>query len=497
MFKKTSQSGDRLSTDALEIILTGAFETDIFLNFSEIETEEYQQKQKAVKDELISICSRYKWTIPKSGEGQKYEVDALGTGKSLRPPHYIKCVAKDCETITFGSKLEFIMSKMAIKFYEFGFATLSMSIKIAPRKILPEKLLHSINRLEEEIVKGEVEDINDLIYKISKKYKNAIIEKNIPKFDILKKDLEAKEVVYNIISFHRIFQYKVAKNSKVKAAKRNFDKIAQLSDGKWKNDSCLSHFVGIANSAIVYNHNVSSNHKSIDSKILNQYIEAYKTVLETANAYYFIAEGITKHLAEYSRNEFGQVNKKNKEKNFVKNIIEKVFPAKDKFEKFDQYILLISNFFSVFDEFKVNLNRQGKSVWDRMEEKWTIKETVNILENQQKYSSLIFDKILKYNAQTFQWRLNIIVTIFTAIGAISLVEIAQSEGLDWKFDRDTILPNSLDEFVSKLINFVGSALAVLLVIVILCIIYCRVKAFFRWVFDRKKNENSTHRVVSK
>lgn len=485
MFKKTTRSADYLSIDALEITLTGAFQTDIFLNFSEIVTDEYQKKQNAIKDELNSICSKYEWTIPKSGEGQKYEVDELGTGKSLRPPYYIECVAKDCQkekkcndkkAIKCNDEFEFIVDESKIKFYEFGFATVSISGMISSKdsskkniKISSSNLLHIVNDLDKKIVNRDVQKINALISNVTKKFDKTINKNKIEKFFTNEKSSneEINISISNIRSLHRIFQCRVSKSFEIEVAKGALNKIAKLSNGRWRRENHISHFVGIANSAIVYNHNVSSNRKSIDSKILNRYIKAYKTVLETANAYYFIAEGITKHLAEYSRNEFGQVNKKNKGENFVKNIIEKVFPAKDKFEEFDQYILLMSNFFSVLDEFKVNLNCQGKSVWDRMEEKWTIKETVNILENQQKYSSLIFDKILKYNAQKFQWRLNIIVTIFTAIGAISLVEISQSTGFHWDFHNFIWEAEGKGEKISMVINAFGSFLAVLFVLVLL------------------------------
>ena len=500
MFKKLFASQTNLSTDALEITLTGAFQTGIFLNFSETITEKYPRKQKAVKDELNNLCSGYEWEIPDSGQGQKYVVDALGTGKSLRPPYYIKCVMKDCKKLTKCSgEFDYVINEIKIKFYEFGFATLSMSIKIVPicsknnnkEKILPEKLLRIIDKLDEMIVKGEVEEINEIIYQITEKYKNAIIEENIPKFDIAEKNSKRAEIKYNVICFHRIFEYGVSKNSKIKAAEGNFEKIAQLSGGKWQTDDGFSHFVGVANSVIVYNSSNICDRSKICSKILERYRNAYKTVLETANAYYFIAEGITKHLADYSRGELALFKRGKKEKISIINFcrfIKKYWPTRKRFEKFDEYILLISNFLSALNEFKLNLNRQGKSVWCRMDKAWSTSDALDILKNQQRDSSLIFDTFSKYNTQTFQLLLNFATTIFAAIGLISLVEIAQSKGLKWEFDWHTILPNSLDEFVSKFINFIGSALAVALIVTLLCIIFCRIKVFLRRVFDRKKNE---------
>ena len=491
MFKKLFASQTNLSTDALEITLTGAFQTDIFLNFSETITGDYLKIQKAVKGTLNKMCSGYKWTIPSSGEGQKYEVDALGTGKSLRPPYYIKCVMKDCKKLTKRSgEFDFLINKIKIKFYEFGFATLSMSIKIVPicsknnskEEIPSEKLLRIINKLDEMIVKREVEEINKIIYQITEKYENAIIEESIPKFNIPENDSKTAEIKYNVISIHRVFEYRVTKNSKVKVAKRNFDKIAQLSGGKWKNDNCFSHFVGIANSVIVYNSSGICNHSKICSKILERYRDAYKTVLETANAYYFIAEGITNNLANYSRKELAQFNKEKREKFSIKNIclfIKKYLPTRKRFEKFDQYILLISNFFSAFNEFKVNLNRQGKSIWNSMERIWTNKEALNILKNQQRDSSLIFDSILKYNTQKFELLLNCATTIFAAIGLISLVEISQSKGFHWSFHDYKKNFEGEGDLVSMVINAFGSVLAVFLVLTIffgsLIYIICKIR----------------------
>jgi len=478
MFKKIARTLDHLSTDALEITFTGAFKTDVFLNFSETETGDYLKIQEAVKGTLNKMCSGYKWTIPSSGEGQKYVVDALGTGKSLRPPYYIKCVMKDCKKlIKYSDEFDLVINEIKIKFYEFGFATLSMSINIVPvcsknnskPKILPEKLLHIINELDEMIVRGRAEEINEIIYQIAEKYKNAIKEKSLSKFDIPIKDSKTAEIKYNVISFHRIFEYRVAKNSKVKVAKRNFDKIAQLSGGKWKNDNCFSHFVGIANSVMVYNCSGICSHSKICSKILHRYLKAYKTVLETANAYYFIAEGITKHLADYSRRELAFFYKEKRKKFSCRNIysfIKKYWPTRKRFEKFDQYILLISNFLSALNEFKLNLNRQGKSVWSRMDKIWSTSETLNILENQQKDSSVIFDSILNYNTQKFQLTLNYATTIFAAIGLISLVEIAQSPGFDWEFFID-FHNFKIGEWVSNPINLIGSFLAVVFVVAVI------------------------------
>ena len=504
MFKKLFAPQTNLSTDALEIIFTGAFKTDVFLNFSQTETGDYLKIQEAVKGTLNKMCSGYEWEIPDSGQGQKYEVDALGTGKSLRPSYYIECAINDCKKLTKRSgEFDFLINKIKIKFYEFGFATLSMSIRIVPicsknnnkEKILPEKLLCIIDKFEEMIVKGNVKEINELICKISEKYKNAIIKENILKFDISEKDSKTAEIKYNVICFHRIFEYGVSKNSKIKAVEGNFEKIAQLSGGKWQTDDCFSHFVGVANSVIIYNSSNICDHSKICSKILERYRNAYKTVLETANAYYFIAEGITENLAKYSRKELALFNKGKREKisiinfcRFIKKYWRKYWPTRKRFEKFDEYILLISNFLSALNEFKLNLNRQGKSVWCRMDKVWSTSEALDILKNQQRDSSLIFDTFSKYNTQTFQLLLNFATAVFAAIGLISLVEIAQSKGLEWEFDGDTIFPNSLDEFVSKPINFIGSALAVALIVTLLCIIFCRIKVFLRRVFDRKKNE---------
>ena len=501
MFNKIIPSAEYLSIDALGITITGALQTGIFLNFSETVTGDYRDIQKEVEKKLSTEYTRLKWTIPASGEEQKYEVDALGTGKSHRPSYYIKCSVNNCKkTIKYQDKYKFVINKIKIKFYEFGFATLSLSIKIVATRpkdknkmqILPGELLSSINELDKKIVERKVEQINDLIDKIVEKYKNAVDNENILKFDI--KTTDQIEQKPKIISFHRIFEYGVDKNFRVRIAKRNFDKIAQLSGGIWEIDDCFSHFVGVANSVIVFNSSGICDHSRICTKILERYQKAYKTVLETANAYYFIAEGITNRLADYSRRELASENKKKEEK-FIKKLFCKIcsiikFSGKEKFKQFNQYILLISNFSSVYNEFEVNLNRQGKSVWSSMEKVWTVSKTVDILKNQLNNSSLMFDRIIKYNKQKFQWILNWIATIFTAIGAISLVEIAQSKGLKWEFDWHTILPNSLDEFVSKFINFIGSALAVALIVTLLCIIYYGVKAFLRWVFGRKKNENS-------
>lgn len=476
MSQKTSHSADRLSTNALEIILTGPFQTGNPLDFSQTKTDEYRKIQEAVRDKMEEVFPFYVWEIPKSGGGQKYEMSAGGTGKAHSPSYYLECIM-DCKKIKCKfNTYNFTIRKMKIKFYEFGFATASIfgriSLKGSSKKVSSSDLLCIVNDLDEKIVSGEAQKIKALISNVTKKFDKTIRENKIKKFFANEKTSNEKANISigNIVSLHRIFRYKVGKKSEIKVAQEALDKIAKLSNGEWQEEHSFSHFAGIANSAIVYNQNVSNNRKSIDGKILNQYKEAYETVLETANAYYFIAEFIKNRLFDYSRESVAI-----KKSKYIFKIFKNRKKSKEVEKGLNNFILLSSNFSSTFDEFIINLSPQGKDIWTAMDKAWNTSNTVQMLKDQLQNSLLITGEILGQESNKLQSRLNYTAVIFTAIGAISLVEISQSDGFHWKeiFIIQGYMKN-FGDFVSKGVNLIGSVLAVILVVIFGLLFLCAI-----------------------
>ena len=468
MFKKIARTADYLSTDALEIILTGPFQTGNPLDFSQTKIDEYRKIQEAVRDKMREVFPLYMWEIPKSGEGQKYEMGAGGTGKAHSPSYYLECIM-DCKKIKCNfKKYNFTIKKMQIKFYEFGFLTVSVSCAISSNssnkankhEIRSDDLLNIVNELDNNIVNGKVEQIETLVLDITEKYMNAIMENDIKEFfsnqNISNETTNTSSK--NIKSLHRIFEYEVDEISEIKVAQKAFNQIAKLSNGEWQEESSFSHFVGVANSVIVYDGNMKSSDKYVDAEIFSRYQNAYKTVLETANAYYFIAEFMKNGLSDYSRESVAIEESKGLFKN------RKSFGEAE--TGLNKFILLTSNFFSVADEFMVNLNPQGQNVWNRMDKVWNTTKTTKMLQDQLQNSLLITDRILKQTANKGQKLLNIFAFVFAAIGAISLVEISQSDGFNWEFDINIWNINNIDELTSASINLFGAFLAVLFVLAV-------------------------------
>lgn len=152
-----------------------------------------------------------------------------------------------------------------------------------------------------------------------------------------------------------------------------------------------------------------------------------------------------------------------------------------------------SNFSSVFDEFITNLNPQEKNIWDRMNKAWNTSKTTQMLKDQLQNSLLITGRILKQESNKLQLLLTSIAAAFTAIGAISFVEIAQSEGLDWKFYID-FWNFEIGEWVSNPINLFGSILAVLFALAFVFGIFVLVIWLIIWLRDclkarRSRNNN--------
>lgn len=510
MFKKLFASQTNLSTDALGIILTGPFQTGNPLDFSQKETNEYREIQEAVKDKMGEVFPHYMWKIPKSGEGQKYEMGAGGTGKAHSPPYYLECIM-DCKKIKCNlKKYNFTIKKMQIKFYEFGFATVSIfgtiSLKGSSKKntkVSSDDLLCIVDDLDEKILKGEEEKIWSLISNITKKFIKTIRENKIR--DIFANDKASDEEtnisIGNIRSLHRIFQYKVNKNSEIKVAQEALDKIAKLSNGEWQEENSFSHFIGRANSAVVYNSDIANNCKNIDGKIFNQYKKAYETVLETANAYYFIAEFLKNGLSDYSRAAVAmkKAKKIRKKSGFLKVVCRSIVVLKNIFKNrkiinkaetgLNKFIILTSNFLSVFDEFVINLNPQGQNIWEKIDKIWNTSKTTEMLRDQLQSSLLITDRILKQASNKLQFWVRNASTIFAAIGLLSLVEISQSDGFDWEFYFD-FWNFEIGEWVSNPINLFGSILAVGFVIAFILGIIGLLFWLRDWFIARRSRNNN-------
>ena len=469
MQEETVRTEGYLPTDALKIILTGPVQISNPLDFSQKTTAEYQRIQKAVEVAMKRAFPEYHWAIPVSNDGQKYAMDSGGTGKAHNPPHYLEC-SINCDQINYSlEKYDFTIEEIDIKFYEFGFATVSVSCAVSSNsssksnkhKIRSDDLLKIVNELDNNIVNGKVEQIKTLVSDITEKYMKAIKENGIAEFftnqNIPNKATNKSRK--NIKSLHRIFEYEADENSEFEAAQKAFNQIAKLSNGEWQKENSFFHFVGVANSVIVYDGNMKSSDKYIDAEIFSRYQNAYKTVLETANAYYFIAEFMKNGLSDYSRESVAIEESK------------KLFKSRKSFDEaetgLNKFILLTSNFFSVADEFIVNLNPQGQNVWDRMDKVWNTTKTTKMLQDQLQNSLLITDRILKQTANKGQKWLNIFAFVFAAIGAISLVEISQSDGFDWEFDINIWNIDNIDELTSASINLFGAFLAVLFVLAVI------------------------------
>ena len=487
MFQKTVRNADYLSTDSLEITFTGPFQTGNPLDFSQTTAEKYREIRETVKDELSNICLGYKWIIPKSDDEQKYEMDAGGTGKAHSPSYYLECVVDSEEIECKFKKYNFTIKKMKIKFYEFGFATVSISGMISSKdsseknsKISSSNLLYVVNDLDEKIVNGKVQRMEDIISEVTEKFDETIKENEINELFANEKTSHEKANISigNIISLHRILKYKVNKNSKIKVAQGALNKIAKLSNGRWRKENYFSHFVGIANSAIVYNCNISSNCNNIDNKILNQYRKEYETVPEKANAYYFIAEYIKSGLSDFSRESIALKQSKN---------IFKIFKNHKKSRKVEEglnkFILLSSNFFSVFDEFIVNLSPQGKNIWDRMNKVWNTSKTTKMLQDQLQNSLQITERVLTQTAKKMQKWAIFIATGSLAFAGLTLSRIAPDSDFSLEFELDIRNFESVTDAILKICNSVNSLMKVLFILTVICalvlLIYFVLKILFQ------------------
>lgn len=215
MTEKITNTEGYLFIDALKIILTGPVQISNPLDFSQKTTAEYHRIQRAVEGEMKKAFPQYYWSIPVSDDGQKYAMGSGGTGKAHNPPHYLEC-SINCDKISYSlEKYNFAIEEIDIKFYEFGFLTVSVSCAISSNssnetnkhEIRSDALLKIVNELDNNIVNGKVEQIKTLVSDITEKYMNAIAENGIVEFfankNISNETLNKSS--NNIKSLHRIF----------------------------------------------------------------------------------------------------------------------------------------------------------------------------------------------------------------------------------------------------------------------------------------------------
>lgn len=484
MSQKTTRTSDYLSINALEITLTWPFQIGNPLDFRQTKTEKYEEKQKNVKKKMKKLFCQYRWEIPEYGRGQKYATDSGGTGKAYSPPYYLKC-SINCHKIKHSIQIyNFLIEKIKIKFYEFGFATISLSCTISPKFsfkgdehiICTSDFLRILDEFDDEIVNNKVEEVKELVSTITNEFNSAIKESKILEF--FKKEKILDEAICNntnnVKSLHRIIEYKVNKNIKIEPAKKALNEIAKLSNGQWKNESHYSHFVGVANSIIIYNFSIEGNHKNIYDKILEQYRLAYKTVLETANAYYFIAEYIKNGLFNYSRESIAM--------NKQKKIFRKQKKLNEAEIRLNEFILLTSNFLSVSDEFVVNLNPQGQNVWDTMDKVWSTSKTIKMLQDQLQNSLQITNRVFTQTAKKRQ-KLTAVIAFATLLFAVVSPEIAL-----WK-------PESTINAVPKVINFLNANLTAIFVVAAIVTLICFVGFALIKLFKRRKKSGNKKSIM--
>ena len=431
MSQKTARTADYLSIDDLKITLTWPFQISNPLDFRQTTFTEYQEKQKKVKKNMEELSWQYLWEIPEYGGGPKYAVDSGGTGKAYNSPYYLEC-SINCNQIKHSiEKYNFLFEKIKIKFYEFGFATVSASctvslksnIKVGRHKIRANDFLRILNKLDDEIVKHRVGQVKALVSGVTKKFNSSIKENGIVEFFKKEKILNkaASKNINSIKSLHRIIEYKVDNNNEIKFAQKALNKIAKLSNGEWESEKFCSHFVGVANSIIIYNFNIQIDRSNIDCKILEQYRSAYETVLETANAYYFIAEYIKNGLFDYSRESIALKEQK------------KIFKKQKKFNEaetgLNEFIFLTSNFSSIANEFIVNLNPQRKNIWEKIDKVWNTSKTTKMLQDQLQNSLHITDRVFTQTAKKRQKLMIVIAVVALVLAQVSFqLDIWNSEG---------------------------------------------------------------------
>ena len=434
-----------INLDNLDIVFSGPFRTDIFLDFRHLTAVGYEESQEQIQTAAsLGEYGFLDWGYPKLEAGQIHKLGNFGRGKTIIPRYYMGCTINDfdisaipdwiedsftinCEELQ-GTDYNARIKWVRVRVYEFGFGSVSMCINLSCVSKSENIGAVNANDLQKVAVEASnmiennsIEWIHRIILSIVEEMKKFIAEFDIKQFPTLDKEFDATNIwskIGEIMWTHRLFCYTAENKNSLDSVSNEMDAILSgTQDNSFEHLNSILKF-GVANS-IVISLNDSDQNKWIRSRE-NLAFESASRVIQAANVYYAVAQYLDNSLfwfLNYS------VDSAKNEKS-VKRLRRMENEITEHIQFSYQYRALI-------DQYKFYLNPVSKNIWDRIVLSWELQERLEVLDKQINNAVMLYDRIVNEITAARQGMLNIIAAVFTGISAVALIEISQAPEFNW------------------------------------------------------------------
>ena len=438
-------SKDSINLDNLDIVFSGPFRTDIFLDFRHLTAVGYEESQDKIKE--VASKGEYgflDWSYPKLEAGQIHKLGNFGRGKTIIPRYYMGCTMNDfdnsvipdwiedsftinCEEL-LGTEYNARIKWFRVRVYEFGFGSVSMCINLSCVRNSENISAVNANDLQKVAVEASnmiennsTEWIHKIILNIIGEMRKCIEKFDIKQFPTLDKEFDATNIwskIGEVMWTHRLFCYTSKNKNLFDSVSNEMDVIlSKTQDNSFEYTSSVLKF-GVANS-IVISLNDSDQNKWIRSRE-NLAFESASRVIQAANVYYAVAQYLDNSLFWFL----------NYSVDSAKN--EKSVKRLRKMEnEITEHIQFSYQYRALIDQYKFYLNPVSKNIWDRVVLSWELQERLEVLDKQINNAVMLYDRIVNEITAARQGMLNIIATVFTGISAVALIEISQAPEFRW------------------------------------------------------------------
>lgn len=438
-------SGNSINLNNLDIVFSGPFRTDIFLDFRHLTAVGYKKSQEQIQTAVSEGKHGFlDWDFPKLEAGQLHKLGNFGRGKTIIPRYYMGCTINDfnnpaipdciensftinCEEL-LGTEYNATIKWFRVRIYEFGFGSVSMCINLScvrnfenidavNANDLPKVAVEASNMIEN----NSIEWIRKIIRNIIREMEKCIKKFDIKQFPTLDKEFDETNIFSetgDIMWTHRLFCYSAENKNSLDSVSSEMDVILSgTQDNSFEHPNSILRF-GVANS-IVISLNESNQNKWIRNKE-NLAFESASRVIQAANVYYAVAQYLDNSLFWFL----------NYSVDSAKN--EKSVKRLRKIEnEITEHIQFSYQYRALIDQYKFYLNPVSKNIWDRIVLSWELQERLEVLDKQINNAVMLYDRIVNEITAARQGMLNIIAAVFTGISAVALIEISQAPEFRW------------------------------------------------------------------
>lgn len=407
----------------LSIVFSGPFRTGVFLDFQQLITAGYATHQEKIKRDMKQKFQDSDWGFPSLQSGQIYKSGEDGRGRTLIPRYFIRASKKECSLDLDGLQFSPTIEWIRVRVYEFGFGTISMSVKLkveGPVSYTAADLGRVADEISDRIEKDEIEELSKYIKEVIESFTYLVSSHSVAQLQALDKGFREGEEfagIGNIMWTHRLFLYKLHEGSSIGEAVEFMTELlnppAKFSDIA-EGDMRAMEF-GVANSVIIFK----------DDKEADRYCEFASRTLQAANVYTAVSFYLYNSLLWFSNYHAAEVKR-------FKNNVRQTLELEDDVVR---YIQCSAQVISLVSQYEFHLDPRSKEIWDKVKEAWGLQTQLSNIKEQIELCEKLYDRVTNKIIRDQQSRLNEVAIIFTCISALALIEISQRDGLRWpRFD---------------------------------------------------------------